>query len=61
MCRWGTNGLLNGPIPDLPLSTLTPKRGIEIAANQLEIDVNINRARLRRHFLALNLCHQSRK
>ena len=39
---------------------LTPKPGVEkspfeIAVRRLEVDENVNRARLVRHFLALNL------
>ena len=54
-------GLSNVPIPDLPTSLLTPKLGVEksafqFAAKQLEINKNVNRACLVRHFLALNLC-----
>ena len=56
------SGLSNRPIPN-PHALLTPKSGIkkspfEIAAKRLEIDENINRARLIRHFLAFNLCHK---
>ena len=66
-------GLLSsGPIPDPHVSpnsqTVVEKISFHIAAKQLEIDESINRARLVRHFLALNLCleqshsfHQSPK
>ena len=50
-------------LADLPPRPLTHKPGLEkspfeIASKRLEIDENVNRARLIRQFLALNLCHE---
>ena len=55
------SGLSDGLIPT-PTSLLTLKLGpkekspFQIAVKQLEIDENVNRVRLMRHFLSLNLC-----
>ena len=54
-------GLSNGPIPDPHSLPNPPNRGaeksqFEIAAKRLEMTNKLNRARLIRHFLALNLC-----
>ena len=55
MCQWGANGN-----PD-PHVSPNPKLGVEkyrfqIVPKRLEIDENVNRARLARAFLAVNLC-----
>ena len=53
-------GLSNGPIPDPHVPhNYSNRRTIEkspfqIAAERLEVDENVNRARSVRHFLALN-------
>ena len=53
-------GLSNGHISNPNISS-NPNLGIEnspfqIAVKRMEIDENMKRARLIRHFLALNLC-----
>ena len=62
MYQWGANRrAIKRAYPDSK-SPLTPKlEGIErppfqIPAKLLEIDENVNRTRLVRYFLALNLC-----
>ena len=54
-------GLSNGPIPDPHvLLTLKPRGDGKGSLSNLEIDDNVNRARLIRHFLALNVGLENR-
>ena len=66
MCQWGANinpwaGYRVNPSPTPRVSPNPQTEGVEkstfqIAAKLLEIDENVNRARLVRHFTTLNLC-----
>ena len=65
MCKWGAKrnprvGDRTGLFP-IPTSPLTAKLGVEkspfqMAVKRLQIDENVKRTRLKRHFLALNFC-----